>query len=160
MPRRGDRDPAARGGDAAGMNDPVIVTGLRDGPLDVVSLIKQIWRTDCGAVVTFEGTTRSPSEGRDVERLEYEAYEERASTQLRALAEEAVERFGLGGVVAVHRIGVVPVGEPSVVVGCAAAHRGEAFEGARWLIDRIKADAAIWKKEIFAGGERWVGVDG
>ncbi len=76
------------------MNDPVIVTGLRDGPLDVVSLIKQIWRTDCGAVVTFEGTTRSPSEGRDVERLEYEAYEERASTQLRALAGEAVERFG------------------------------------------------------------------
>jgi molybdopterin synthase catalytic subunit len=142
------------------VNDPVIVTALSGGPLDVVSLIKQIWRTDCGAVVTFEGTTRSPSEGREVRLLEYEAYEDRASKQLRALAEEAVERFGLGGVVAVHRTGVVPIGQPSVVVSCAAQHRGEAFEGARWLIDRIKSDAAIWKKEIFEGGERWVGAEG
>ena len=142
------------------MKEPTIVTALSDGPLDVVSLIRRIWRDDCGAVVTFEGTTRSPNEGREVKLLEYEAYEERARTQLRAFAEEAVRRFGLGGVVAVHRTGVVPIGEPSVVVACAAPHRGEAFDSARWLIDCIKADAAIWKKEIFGDGERWVGVDG
>ena len=92
--------------------------------------------------------------------LEYEAYEDRARKQMRALAEEAANMFGLGGVVAVHRTGPVRIGEPSVVVACAAAHRGEAFDGARWLIDRIKADVAIWKKEIFADGEAWVGVDG
>jgi molybdopterin synthase catalytic subunit len=141
------------------MKDVTIVTALSEGPLDVVALIKQIWRPDCGAVVTFEGTTRSPNEGREVKSLEYEAYEDRALKQLRALAEEAATRFGLGGVVAVHRTGAVPIGHPSVVVACASAHRAEAFDGARWLIDRIKADVAIWKKEIFADGEAWVGVE-
>ena len=142
------------------MKGATIVTGLSDGPLDVVALIRQIWRADCGAVVTFEGTTRSPNEGRDVKSLEYEAYQDRAGKQLRALAEEAAERFDLGGVVAVHRTGAVAIGEPSVVVACAAAHRGEAFDGARWLIDRVKADVAIWKKEIFSDGETWVGAEG
>jgi molybdopterin synthase catalytic subunit len=142
------------------IKDPTIVTGLNDGPLDVVSLIRQIWRADCGGVVTFEGTTRSPNEGREVKSLEYEAYEGRAEKQLSALAAEAATKFGLGGVVAVHRTGAVPIGEPSVVVAVAAAHRAEAFEGARWLIDRVKADVAIWKKEIFANGEAWVGAEG
>jgi molybdopterin synthase catalytic subunit len=142
------------------IKDATIVTALHGGPLDVVALIRQIWRADCGAVVTFEGTTRSPNEGREVKSLEYEAYEERAEKQLSALAAEAATKFGLGGVVAVHRTGVVPIGEPSVVVAVAAAHRAEAFEGARWLIDRVKADVAIWKKEIFADGEAWVGVEG
>jgi len=142
------------------IKDPTIVTALSEGPLDVVSLIRQIWRADCGAVVTFEGTTRSPNEGREVKSLEYEAYEGRAQKQLRELAEEATAQFGLGGVVAVHRTGAVPIGQPSVVVAVAAAHRAEAFEGARWLIDRIKADVAIWKKEIFADGEAWVGAEG
>jgi molybdopterin synthase catalytic subunit len=142
------------------IKDPIVVTALSEEPLDVVGLIRQIWRADCGAVVTFEGATRSPNEGREVKSLEYEAYERRAEKQLRALAEEATATFGLGGVVAVHRTGPVPIGEPSVVVAVAAAHRAEAFEGARWLIDRVKADVAIWKKEIFADGEAWVGVDG
>ena len=142
------------------IKDPTIVTALSEGPLDVVSLIRQIWRADCGAVVTFEGTTRSPNEGREVKSLEYEAYEGRDQKQLRELAEEATAQFGLGGVVAVHRTGAVPIGQPSVVVAVAAAHRAEAFEGARWLIDRIKADVAIWKKEIFADGEAWVGAEG
>ena len=142
------------------LDDVIVVTALGEGPLDVVSYIRQIWRADCGAVVTFEGTTRSPNEGRVVKSLEYEAYEDRARKQMHALAEEAANMFGLGGVVAVHRTGPVRIGEASVVVACAAAHRGEAFDGARWLIDRIKADVAIWKKEIFADGEAWVGVDG
>jgi molybdopterin synthase catalytic subunit len=137
----------------------VIVTGLRSGPLDARALVERIRRADCGAVVVFEGTTRSPSEGRDVVRLEYEAYGERAERQLRELAEEAIARFGARGVVAVHSTGVVPPGETSVVVAVATPHRGEAFEGARWLIDTLKADVAIWKKEVFADGEAWVGVD-
>jgi molybdopterin synthase catalytic subunit len=139
--------------------NPAIVTGLSEGPLDVEALTSSIRRADCGALVVFEGTTRSPSEGRVVTRLEYEAYEERVVAQLRALATEAASRWGLGGVVAMHRTGIVPIGEPSVLVACAAPHRGEAFEAARWLIDTIKADAAIWKKEIFEDGEAWVGTE-
>jgi molybdopterin synthase catalytic subunit len=141
------------------MTAPIIVTMLSAQPLDIVGLIRQIWRADCGAIVTFEGTTRSPSDGKVVRLLEYEAYEERAMAQLKELANEAVDMFDLGGVVAAHRTGVVPVGEVSVLVSAVAPHRDQAFEGARWLIDRIKADAAIWKKEVFEDGERWVGVD-
>jgi molybdopterin synthase catalytic subunit len=137
----------------------MILTGLSSEPLDVPALVARIRRDDCGAVVTFEGTTRSPNEGKTVQRLWYEAWEERAEQQLRALAEEATERWGLGGVAAVHRTGEVPPGEPSVLVAVVAAHRAEAFEGARWLIDEIKAEVAVWKKEIFADGESWVGVD-
>ncbi|HEV2685024.1 MAG TPA: molybdenum cofactor biosynthesis protein MoaE [Actinomycetota bacterium] len=141
------------------MTAPIVVVSLSEDPLAVVDLIKQIVRDNCGAIVTFEGTTRSPSDGKIVRLLEYEAYEERALNQIKELANEAVVKFGLGGVAAAHRTGVVPVGEVSVVVSCVAPHRDQAFEGARWLIDRIKADAAIWKKEVFEGGERWVGAD-
>jgi len=141
------------------MTAAVVVVAISNKPLDVVGMIKQIVRDDCGAIVTFEGTTRSPSDGKVVRLLEYEAYEERALKQLSALSHEAVEKFGLGGVAAAHRTGVVPVGEVSVVVSAVAPHREQAFDGARWLIDRIKSDAAIWKKEIFEDGERWVGAD-
>jgi molybdopterin synthase catalytic subunit len=141
------------------MTDPIIIVALSAEPLDIVGMISRIVRDDCGAIVTFEGTTRSPSGGRVVRLLEYEAYEERALKQLRDLADEAAEEFGLGGIVAAHRIGVVPVGHVSVVVSTVAPHRDQAFDGARWLIDRIKADAAIWKKEVFDDGEAWVGVE-
>ncbi len=138
----------------------MIVSGLSAGPIDTVALLVRIRSDDCGAIVSFEGTTRSPNEGREVVRLAYEAYEERAERQLRELAEEAVMRFGARGVVAVHRTGIVPAGETSVLVACAAPHRGEAFEAARWLIDSIKSDVAIWKQEHFAGGARaWTGVE-
>jgi len=137
----------------------MIVTGLSAGPIEVAALVARIRRDDCGAVVTFEGTTRSPNEGKAVQRLWYEAWETRAEQQLRALAAEALDRWALGGVVAMHRTGDVPPGEPSVVVSVVAAHRAEAFEGARWLIDQIKAEVAVWKKEIFADGEAWVGLD-
>ena len=131
---------------------PVIVTGLQDGPLDVAQLIQAIRRPDCGGLVVFEGTARCPSEGRTVLRLEYEAYEQRALPQLRALAEEVAARFSLGGVVAVHRVGSVAVCQPAVVVAAAAVHRGEAFAAAQELIDRVKAEIPIWKKEVFAEG--------
>lgn len=137
----------------------MIITGIRAEPLDPAALVAQIRRADCGGLVVFEGSTRSPSEGKDVIRLFYEAWEERADAHLRALAEEVQRRWNVRGVVAVHRVGDVPVGEPSVLVACAAPHRAEAFEAARWLIDTIKVECPIWKKEIFARGEAWVGVD-
>jgi len=140
------------------MKDPIIVAGLSDEPLDVPRLVDEIRRPDCGGLVVFEGTTRSPNEGVEVQRLDYEAYEERAVAQLQAIAEEIAELHGCGGVVAVHRIGSVAVGQPSVVAAASAPHRDEAFAAARALIDRIKDEVYVWKKEITASGEHWVGV--
>jgi MoaE-MoaD fusion protein len=107
-------------------------------------------RDSAGAVVTFQGTTR------DVERLEYEAYREMAEERMRAIVIEALESHGLEAAAAEHRIGTVPRGLSSVIVAVAAAHREEAFAGAREIIDRIKAEAPIWKKEIEGASERWV----
>jgi molybdopterin synthase catalytic subunit len=138
---------------------PIIVTDLTHERIDAGAVVAQIRREDCGGLASFEGSTRSPSDGRVVVELSYEAYEERARTQLSGLAAEAAERWGLGGVVAVHRVGVVPPGEPSVLVAASAPHREQAFAAARWLIDTVKAEVAIWKKEIFEDGEAWVGVE-
>ena len=107
-------------------------------------------RPAAGAVVTFSGVTR------EVERLEYEAYAEMAEQRIEAILREAVERHGLCAAAAEHRVGTVPLTEPSVIVAVSAPHRGEAFAGAREVIDRIKAEAPIWKKEIEGGEERWV----
>ena len=136
----------------------MIHTALSAEPIDADAIVERICSPDAGAVVVFEGRTRSPSGGREVVRLAYEAFEDRALNQLKRFANEIAARKGIRGVAAVHRTGDVPVGEPSVVVVVAAEHRAEAFEGARDLIDRVKAEAAIWKKEIFADGEAWVGL--
>jgi len=140
------------------VTDPIVVTGLSASPLDVPALVDEIRRADCGGLVVFEGSTRSPDQGRDVLRLEYEAFEERAVVQLQAIAEEVASAHGCGGVVAVHRVGVVSVGQPAVVVAASAPHRAEAFVAARELIDRVKAEVYVWKKEVFADGEAWVGA--
>lgn len=135
---------------------PVVVTGISSEPLDVRGLVYQIRRADCGGLVVFEGTARSPNEGREVEYLEYEAFEERVAAQLDAFARDVAREYGCGGVVAVHRVGRVAPAEPAVVVAVAAGHRDEAFTAARALIDRVKAEAYIWKKEVFADGSEWV----
>jgi molybdopterin synthase catalytic subunit len=140
------------------MNDPIIVTGIVDGPIDAATYVAKIRRTDCGGLAVFEGSTRSPSDGKVVVQLEYEAWHERASQQLAEIGAEAVRRWDLGGAVAVHSSGVVPIGASSVVVAASAGHRDAAFAAARWMIDTLKAEAAIWKKEVFDDGEAWVGI--
>jgi molybdopterin synthase catalytic subunit len=107
-------------------------------------------RRSAGAIVTFQGTTR------DVDELEYEAYREMAEERIAAIVTEAIDRHGLEAAAAEHRLGSVPVGEASVLVAASAAHRAEAFAGAREIIDRIKEEAPIWKKEIEGGEQRWV----
>jgi len=116
-------------------------------PSRVTDLVR---RPGAGAVVTFEGTTR------DVEFLDYEAYREMAQERMAAIVSEAIARHGLEAAAAEHRVGRVALGEPAVVVAAAAAHRAEAFAGAREIIDRIKAQAPIWKRELDAGQARWV----
>jgi MoaE-MoaD fusion protein len=119
-------------------------------PLSLEALAGRVRDPRAGAVVTFSGVTR------EVELLEYEAYVEMAEERMAAIAVEAVERHGLCAAAVEHRVGEVPLSEPSVIVAASAPHRGEAFAGARELIDRIKAEAPIWKKEIEGPDGRWV----
>jgi molybdopterin synthase catalytic subunit len=119
-------------------------------PLDVAGLSAAVRDPRAGAVVLFEGVTR------EVPELDYEAYVEMAEPRLRAIAEQEAERHGLCGVAVEHRTGTVRLGEPSVIVAASAPHRGEAFAGARAVIDRVKAEAPIWKVEVTDAGRRRV----
>jgi molybdopterin synthase catalytic subunit len=119
-------------------------------PLDVAAIAAAVRDPRAGAVVLFEGVTR------EVDTLEYEAYAEMALDKLAAIAAEEAERHGLCAVAVEHRTGDVPLGEPSVIVAASAPHRGEAFAGARAVIDRVKAEAPIWKVEVTPEGRRRV----
>ena len=117
-------------------------------PLDLAALADAVRDPRAGAVVLFEGVTR------EVPELDYEAYAEMAVRKIEAIAAEEAERHGLCGVAIEHRTGTVALSEPSVIVAASAPHRGEAFAGARALIDRVKAEAPIWKVEVSAAGRR------
>jgi MoaE-MoaD fusion protein len=119
-------------------------------PLSLDELARRVRDARAGAVVTFSGVTR------EVERLEYDAYVDMATERLAAIATEAIERHGLCAAAVEHRVGEVPLTAPSVIVAVSAPHRGEAFAGAREIIDRVKAEAPIWKKEVAGGEGRWV----
>ena len=139
-------------------------TGLSDEPLDISAAIGEASSPECGAVASFVGTVRvspavSENETKSVTRLEYEAHPTLAATKLEEIAHEAATKWALERVVVVHRIGTCELGEPTVVVACGAAHRAEALESCRWLIDELKATVPIWKKEIYADGSTWVGSE-
>lgn len=119
-------------------------------PLSLDRLASMVLAPEAGAVVTFQGVTR------EVERLDYEAYEEMAAEGLVAILAAAGERHGVEAIAGEHRVGSVPLGEASVIVAASAAHRPEAFAAAREAIDRIKAEVPIWKREIDGEEERWV----
>ena len=119
-------------------------------PLSLDRLVARVRDPRAGAIVTFQGVTR------EVDRLEYEAYAEMAEERIAAIVSEAIDRHGLCAAACEHRVGAVPLSEPSVAVACAAPHRGEAFTGAREIIDRVKAEAPIWKREVEGGERRWV----
>jgi molybdopterin synthase catalytic subunit len=137
--------PPVSGGEAA-----VVHARVSAEPLSLGAVAARVRDPRAGAVVTFQGVTR------DVELLEYEAYAEMAEERMAAIVAEAVERHGLCGAAVEHRVGEVPLSEPSVVVAASSPHRGEAFAGAREIIDRVKAEAPIWKKEVDGGEGRWV----
>jgi molybdopterin synthase catalytic subunit len=134
----------------SGGADVVRLVDVTDAPLDIAAVAAAVRDSRSGAVVTFEGVTR------EVEALDYEAYVEMAREKLRAIGAEVAEEYGLHAVALVHRVGRVPLSEPSVIVAASAGHRGEAFVGARALIDRVKAEAPIWKVELTPEGARRV----
>lgn len=117
-------------------------------PLSLEAVATAVGRPTAGAVVVFQGMTR------EVGKLDYEAYREMAEQRIGEILGECIDRYGLEAAAAEHRTGSVPLGEASVIVAVSAPHREEAFAGAREAIDRIKAEAPIWKKE----GTRWIGA--
>jgi len=130
-------------------------TALTREPFDAPALIAAAKRPENGAVVVFDGIVRDNSRGRRTLHLDYEAYEEMAAKQLRALAAEARSRFGVRHVTIVHRLGRLQLGETSVLIVVASAHRAQAFDACRWAIDTLKRTVPIWKKETFADGAVW-----
>lgn len=123
--------------------------------IDADSLVAAAKQGEDGAVVVFDGIVRNNSRGRQTLYLDYEAYEEMALKQMNELASVAITRFGVRHVTIVHRLGRLQIGETSVLIVVASAHRGQAYEASRWLIDTLKKTVPIWKKETFVDGAVW-----
>jgi len=124
-------------------------------PIDPASLVRHLRAAEDGAVVTFDGCVRNQSHGRRTLYLDYEAYESMALNEMEKLAQAALEQFKIRDVCLVHRLGRLEIGETSVLIGVASAHRVAAFEACRWLIDTLKKTVPIWKKEYFQDGAVW-----
>lgn len=129
---------------------------ITDKPIHPEAVVKEVQKASCGAIVTFLGTVRSPSEGKEVSYLDYEAYEEMALPKLKEVGQEIRERWGLEAVAIWHRVGRMWPGDIAVAIAVAAPHRREAFEACQYAIDRIKEVVPIWKREVFSDGSRWV----
>jgi molybdopterin synthase catalytic subunit/molybdopterin converting factor small subunit len=130
---------------------------LSETPLSIEDVVAQVRDDEAGAVATFVGTTRRRSRDRDVLYLEYEAYEGMAESVMAELAASLADRHGLCSVAIHHRVGRVEVGETSVVIAVSAAHRAAALEACREAIDELKVSVPLWKKEVYIGGEEWIG---
>ncbi len=128
---------------------------LQRGTIDADALLARLKGGEDGALVIFDGIVRNHTRGRRTLHLDYEAYEEMALDQMRALAGDAKARFGVREVALVHRLGRLQVGETSVWIAVASAHRAQAFEGCRWIIDTLKKTVPIWKKEYFEDSAVW-----
>jgi molybdopterin synthase catalytic subunit len=123
--------------------------------IDINSVLSRIKRGEDGAAVVFEGVVRNQTRGRKTLYLDYEAYEEMALQKMQGLAKQAIEQFQIRDVALVHRLGRLEIGEISVLVAVASAHRAAAFDACRWLIDTLKRTVPIWKKEHFEDGAVW-----
>lgn len=124
-------------------------------PIDTSSVLEGIKRGEDGAAVVFEGVVRNETRGRKTLYLDYEAYEEMALRQMESLAAQALTQLQIREVALVHRLGRLQIGETSVLIVVAAAHRAPAFDACRWLIDMLKRTVPIWKKEYFEDGAVW-----
>lgn len=160
---------AARTANVPEESRPEIDIQITRNVIDVDRLVAEAKRGEDGAVVVFDGIVRNHSRGRKTLYLDYEAYEEMALRQMQELAEKARSTYGVRQVILHHRLGRLEIGETSVLIIVASAHRAPAFDACRWLIDTLKKTVPIWKKETFVDGVVWadgepfpdgVGVEG
>ena len=154
-----DRDRELADGDEVALIPPVSGGAflLSAEPLDLRAVVQEVQRNEAGAIATFVGTTRRHSRGRSVLYLDYEAYPEMAEQMMRGLAATLKEKHDLCEVAIHHRIGRVDIGEPSVAIAVSAPHRHAALEACREAIDTLKETIPLWKKEVYEGGEEWIG---
>lgn len=124
-------------------------------PIDIQAIRKNLERPEDGSALFFDGIVRNNTRGRRTLFLDYEAYESMALNEMEKLAQAALEQFKVRDVCLVHRLGRLEIGETSVLIGVASAHRVAAFEACRWLIDTLKKTVPIWKKEYFEDGAVW-----
>ncbi len=129
---------------------------LTPEPIDVQKVIDAAYSEDCGAVATFIGTVRNHSRGKDITRLEYDAYPEMALKMIRRIVAEAQTKWPVRRVAVSHRTGVLQIGEIAVVIAVSTPHRGESFAACQYIIDRLKEIVPIWKKEVATDGETWI----
>jgi MoaE-MoaD fusion protein len=130
---------------------------LSEEPLDLAAAVTEVKSDEVGAIATFVGTTRIHSRGRTVVHLEYEAYPEMAERVMAEIADELKGRYELCEVAIHHRVGRVGIGEPSVVIAVSAPHRTAALAACKDAIDTLKETVPLWKKEVYEGGEEWIG---
>jgi molybdopterin synthase catalytic subunit len=133
---------------------------ITSAPLEVDALVARVGTPADGAVVTFVGIVRDNQDGRGVTALEYEAYAEMAEAEMRALSLQVATEYGLHGIAIQHRVGRLGIGEISVVIAVAAAHREAAFLGCAAALERLKTQVPVWKKEYYVDGAVWLGLVG
>ena len=151
--------PVSGGSSGAEVSDCPVTVALTRDRIDAESLVAAAKRGEDGAVVVFDGIVRNHTRNRQTLYLDYEAYEEMALKQMDSLSREAISRFGVRQVTLVHRLGRINVSETSVLIVVASAHRAQAFDACRWLIDTLKKTVPIWKKETFVDGVVWAPGD-
>jgi molybdopterin synthase catalytic subunit len=130
---------------------------LTEEPVSLDAVVREVATDEAGAIATFSGTARRHSRGRVVLHLDYEGYEGMAEEMMAKLAGDLRERYEIHGVAIHHRVGRVELGEPSVVIAVSAAHRADALAACKDAIDILKTDVPLWKKEVYEGGEEWIG---
>ncbi len=154
-----DRDGELAEGDEVALIPPVSGGSVRltEEPIDLAAVVAEVEDERAGAIATFVGTVRAESRGRQVIRLEYEAYEGMAEEVMTNLAAELRARYDLCAVAITHRTGTCEIGEASVAIAVSAAHRQAALDACRDAIDTLKETVPLWKKEVYEGGEEWIG---
>jgi MoaE-MoaD fusion protein len=154
-----EEDEPLSDGDEVALIPPVSGGSIRlvEGPLDVAAVLAEVADEQAGGIASFVGTVRRESRGRRVLHLEYEAYEGMAEEVMADLAERLTSEHGLCAVAIAHRVGRVGIGEPSVAIAVSAPHRDAALTACREAIDTLKHTVPLWKKEVYEGGEEWIG---
>jgi len=154
-----ERDRPLADGDEVALIPPVSGGAFRLSaePLDADQVVREVADERAGGIATFIGTTRITSRGRTVRHLEYEAYEGMAEKVMAELAEELKRRYELCEVAIAHRVGRVEIGDKSVVIAVSAPHRADALAACKEAIDTLKEAVPLWKKEVYEGGEEWIG---